>query len=392
MKLADRQICNGCGACYSICHVHCISMEENSEGFLFPQINEKSCINCGICRKTCPMNKTQTERTGKVKILNAFAVINKNEEIRRDSSSGGVFTILAEKIIDEGGVVFGAKFNENWEVIHDYTETKDGVTAFRGSKYVQSWIGNTYKLVKKFLTENRGRKVLFTGTPCQIGGLKSYLQKDYEKLITVDIICYGVPSPKVWQKYVEFREGLAGSKVAKIAFRRKKYGWMQSSVLFAFTNGTEYCKVFQEDLFISVFFKNLCLRKSCYSCGFKTTNRISDITIADFWGVKNVAPEMFDDKGTSLVLLQSPKGKDLFDKIKSGTTFIGVNFENAVRYNPAAFRSADESKNREKFMKNVDKFYFDKLAKKYTKANVVLRALRKIKRALFIVLKGERQK
>jgi coenzyme F420-reducing hydrogenase beta subunit len=357
-------------------------MKPDNESFLFTKIDNDKCNNCGLCEKACPINKTQWQRTGGTKEVKAFAVINKNEEVRMNSSSGGVFTLLAEKIINEDGVVFGARFNEDWEVIHDYTETLDGLAAFRGSKYVQSGIGNTYKQVKDFLNDGEGKKVLFSGTPCQIGGLKSYLQKDYENLFCVDIICHGVPSPKVWQKYVDFREEAAGGKTTKIATRRKNCGWLQYSVSFAFANKTEYCEIFQKDLFMQAFLKNLCLRKSCYNCGFKTTNRISDITIADFWGVQNIVPEMFDDKGTSLVLLQSVKGQEIFEKIKSDTSFTEVDCEKSLQFNSAAFRSPIKPKNRCKFMKKIDKNSFDKLVKKYTYISSFHKVLIRVRRAL----------
>jgi coenzyme F420-reducing hydrogenase beta subunit len=346
-------------------------MQADEEGFLFPQIDNKKCVECGLCEKNCPMNQTQAERTGETKTPKAFAVINQNEEIRMQSSSGGVFTLLAEKIINDGGVVFGARFKEDWEVEHDYTETIEGLAAFRGSKYVQSKLGNSYKKARTFL--EAGKNVLFTGTPCQIGGLKSCLQKDYEKLMCVDIICHGVPSPKVWQKYVEFRENIAKSKTRKIAFRRKNCGWMQFSLSFNFVNDGEYCQTLQNDMYMQAFLKDLCLRKSCYNCGFKTIQRNSDITIADFWGVQNVTPEMFDDKGTSLVLIQSHKGEEIFDKIKSDTNFTEVDCEKSLQFNPTVFRSCIEPKNRAKFMKSIDKHPFDRLVRKYTRISFTRR-------------------
>lgn len=397
--LEDINLCNGCSACANICPQNGITMQINNEGFLFPKIDENKCNNCGICKNTCPMNKTQTERTGEIKTPNTFAVINKNKEIRMQSSSGGIFTLLAEKIIAENGVVFGAKFNDDFSVSHGFCETIDGLADFRGSKYVQSEIENSYKKCKEFL--QNGRKVLFSGTPCQIGGLKAFLQKDYENLICVDIICHGVPSPKVWQKYVKFREKTAGeTKTMKIASRRKNCGWKQYSVWFAFANQTEYCQISQNDLFMQAFLKDLCLRKSCYNCGFKTINRNSDITIADFWGIENIEPKMFDDKGTSLVLVQSAKGQKIFNEIKAETKFCEVDCGKVFQFNnSAAFRSCIEPKNRDKFMKNIDNFEFDKLVKKYTEdsfmktlskkfLNFVRKVLRKIKKIIFLIFEN----
>ena len=378
MKIIENtNLCNGCHSCFSICPNNCIVMEQSNEGFLYPQIDEKNCANCGTCKRNCPINKSQVERTREKIIPKTFGVININESIRMDSSSGGVFTLLAEYVISQGGVVFGAKFDNDFSVIHSKTETIEGISEFRGSKYVQSKIGNSYKNVKSFLEE--GKTVLFTGTPCQIGGLKSFLSEEYENLICIDIICHGVPSPKVWQKYVLFREKIAESKTETIIFRNKNKGWKNYSIQFSFANKTEYCEVFNRDLFMQAFLKNLCLRKSCYCCDFKTINRISDLTIADFWGVQNILPEMFDDKGTSLVLVQSQKGQDIFDKIKTYTTFMEVDCEKSLQFNSAAYRSCVEPYNRDKFIKNIDKLPFDQLVKKYSKVSLIQRLLRRIK-------------
>jgi len=197
VQLVKRELCTGCGACYSICPVHCISMQEDPEGFLYPVIEKEKCTSCKKCENVCPAIVQGNER----KPLSVYAAKNLNEEIRRQSSSGGIFTLIAESIIQKGGVVFGARFNGNWEVVHDYTETEEGLAAFRGSKYVQSRIGDTYLKAKDFLLA--GRKVLFSGTPCQIAGLKAFLQKDYDNLLTVDLICHGVPSPLVWKRYLD---------------------------------------------------------------------------------------------------------------------------------------------------------------------------------------------
>ena len=196
IKLAEKHICTGCAACYSVCPVQCISMKEDAEGFLFPIIDEEKCTKCSLCEKTCLSIMQGKER----KPLNVYAAKNPNEEIRKESSSGGIFTLLAEHVINKGGVVFGARFNEDWEVIHDYTETVKGLAAFRGSKYVQSRIGDMYKTAKDFLEKDRN--VLFSGTPCQIAGLKAFLRKDYDNLLTVDLVCHGVPSPLVWKRYL----------------------------------------------------------------------------------------------------------------------------------------------------------------------------------------------
>ena len=197
IKILDKKDCCGCNACVQKCPKHCITMKEDKEGFLYPNVDENVCIDCHICEKVCPVLNQNMERMP----LNVYVGKNPNEEIRIKSSSGGLFTMLAEQVIDDIGVVFGATFNEKWTVVHDYVETKEGLAKFRGSKYVQSNIGNSFKKAMDFL--NEGRKVLFSGTPCQIAGLKNYLRKDYDNLITVDFICHGVPSPGVFRTYLQ---------------------------------------------------------------------------------------------------------------------------------------------------------------------------------------------
>ncbi|MDR1399243.1 MAG: Coenzyme F420 hydrogenase/dehydrogenase, beta subunit C-terminal domain, partial [Treponema sp.] len=188
MNLPGKSLCTGCHACFSVCPVSGIVMRDDAEGFLYPEINDDICICCGLCEKICPIHL----QINSGKPLRVYAAKNQDEHIRGESSSGGIFTLLAEAVIHRGGVVFGARFNEKWEVIHDYTETVERLAEFRGSKYVQSIIGNTYKQVRDFLSG--GRMVLFSGVPCQIAGLKAFLQKEYDNLLTVDLVCHGVPS------------------------------------------------------------------------------------------------------------------------------------------------------------------------------------------------------
>ena len=199
IAIKEKHNCCGCSACVQVCPKQCIRMYADNEGFLYPQVNSTICIDCGLCEKVCPVINQNKPNVP----LSVYAAKNINEEVRIKSSSGGIFTLLAEQIISEGGVVFGARFNENWEVVHDYTETIDGLESFRGSKYVQSSISDNFKVAKQFLKE--GRKVLFSGTPCQIAGLKKFLQKEYENLLTMEVVCHGVPSPMVWRDYIDYK-------------------------------------------------------------------------------------------------------------------------------------------------------------------------------------------
>ena len=373
ISLNDKKDCMGCYACSNICPVNSISMINDTEGFWYPQVDYDKCIKCGQCRKVCPiLNKSSISN-----VLSAYACINKEESTRLESSSGGIFTLIAEQVIEDGGVVFGAGYNDDFTIEHSFIETKEDLSKFRGSKYVQSRIGNTYSQVKDFLKSDRS--VLFTGTPCQIGGLKAYLGQSYDNLICVDIICHGVPSPEVWMKYVSYREQVAGSSVLRISFRRKDEGWKRFSVTFLFKDGTEYRKTLDKDLYMKAFLKDICLRPSCYACKFKTIHRQSDITLADFWGIQNILPEMDDDKGTSLIFVNTSKGREVFDQIKNKMISKEVSLDQAIVFNPAAIRSAESNQNRSKFFDELDKIPLDQLIKKYCTDKYWVRVKGKVK-------------
>ena len=349
--------------------------EINDMGYAYQYITAVKPGVTGLCEKVCPI-------LNQVKVENkpvAYAVKNLEEEIREQSSSGGMFTLLAESILDDGGVVFGAAFDENWQLKHTYVENVEKLQIFRGSKYFQSTVGSTYAKVKEFL--DSGRKVMFTGTPCQIEGLKAYLGKENDNLFTQDIICHGVPSPKVHRIYIEFlRKVLGISKIESIQHRSKKNGWKDFCTYIKFDN-SEYIKSHNDDPYMQAFLRNTSLRESCYNCHFKKRNRISDITLADFWGIENIAPEMDDDKGTSLVIINSEKGKQIFEQIKDKIMYKEVDFEEAIRYNPSMTSSVKKDPNMENFFENLDKMPFDELVKKYTYTpSIIKRIYWKVKR------------
>lgn len=321
--IKNKSFCCGCAACVQICPKKCISLTEDTEGFLYPRVDKTKCIDCGLCETVCPFLSESAEREPKA----VYAVKNSNEDIRFKSSSGGVFTLLAEKVINDGGVVFGVRFDEKWEVEFAYSETIDGLSAFRGSKYIQARVGNAFIDAEQFL--KAGRKVLFSGTPCQVKGLLQYLRKDYENLLTVDFVCHGVPSPKVWRLYLKeeveriARQGDDGkntvlsSKVMPnikgINFRDKSSGWKKYSFALLLTealaegeqNSVLHTNKFYENPFMQAFLSDLILRPSCYMCPAKSGKSGSDITIGDFWGIEHIKPEIDDDKGLSLVMVHN---------------------------------------------------------------------------------------
>lgn len=372
INLQQKSACCGCHACAQICPKHCITMRADAEGFLYPQVDATACIHCGACEKVCPILQSSPEP--KDKSPKAFAAINLDEKVRAQSSSGGVFSLLAEQTISKGGVVFGAAMSENQhKVCHIAVETLEGLAALRGSKYLQSEIGTTYLQAREALKS--GREVLFSGTPCQIEGLRSFLQKDYPNLFCVDVICHGVPSPLVWDTYLAEQETRAGAPVRRTFFRHKKYGWKTFSLLLEFSNNKAYERVISDDAFMQAFLQNACLRPSCHNCHFKKLNRVSDITLADYWGIQNQYPDMDDDKGTSLVLVHSEKGRELLGGLNAQLQLHPVPTNQALRGNSSMTQSVAPHKKRQKFFANLGRMPFDVLVKKYAKPRTTLRSM-----------------
>ena len=369
----DKIHCTGCSACASACPKQCISMEADTEGFWYPKIEQKSCVNCGVCEKVCPvLHKRESASESPL----AYAAFHPDEAVRLESSSGGMFSLLAAEMIRRGGVVFGAAFDSRLNAEHSYSKTEADLKRFRGSKYVQSRIGPSYEEARCFLES--GRPVLFSGTPCQIAGLKSFLGKEYEGLICQDVVCHGVPSSKVWRKYLDFQQSAEQSKVEQAFFRDKTHGWVDFSLSLEFQNGKEHVQTLDSDLYMRAFLRNLSLRPSCYNCAFKMPYGQSDITLADFWGIRTVDAEMFDDRGVSLVLTHTEKGKCFFFQAAKEAVFREEDWRQALRFNPAAHRSAALPANRRAFFEKLDTEDFKALVSKY--AAVPLRE--KIERAV----------
>lgn len=361
----NKHLCSGCHACISACPQKCIEMLEDDEGFKYPSINLANCIDCGICEKMCQAVNPIISDT----ISKAYGCYNKDNQVRIKSSSGGIFTLIATKILEQGGVVFGAAFDENWNVQHICVNKVEDLYLLRGSKYVQSVIGDTYIKTKKYLEEKR--KVLFTGTPCQIDGLYHFLKKEYSNLYTQDIICHGVPSPKVWSIYKEvvLEEN---KKPTNIEFRNKDNGW-ENYNMFIDCENQKYIKNHKDDIFMKAFLNNLCLRPSCYSCNSKSKKRNSDITLADFWYVKKHVPELFDDKGVSLILVNSKKGEEIFSNIEKNIVYKKVNFDEVINDSFSAYKSAPFNKHRNLFMKKVNISNFEAIVNTYSKQSLKLK-------------------
>ena len=378
ITIKQKNQCNGCGACFNLCPKSAISMQEDEEGFLYPIVNTKKCIECGLCVKICPIKQENKKISDNIK---AIACKNKNEKVRAESSSGGIFTSLCELVINQKGVVFGAAYDEKLNVRHCYVENIKECSKFRGSKYVQSIIGDSYKKVKEFLLENR--VVLFSGTPCQIAGLSSYLGKEYDNLILIDIACHGVPSPLVFKKYLESLEKENMEKIKNMSFRYKGTGWKQYSLKINYENRST-SEIAYNNIYMKGFLSDLILRPSCYNCKFKKPITYADLTLADYWGVDNIHPEFDDDKGTSLVLINNVKGEKLMNEALDNVEYINTKYEEAIKFNPSIIRASifKEFNRRNKFFKKLKDGNVEELIYRYTKRTLFRKVIDKIKRFL----------
>ena len=347
-----KEDCCGCTACKNICPVNVIEMKEDEEGFLYPIVNEEKCIKCGLCKKVCPvLNAKVNKKEQKGYVLN-----NKDEEIRRDSTSGGAFSAIANYVLRKDGVVFGAVFSENCKVVkHKWIDKNGDIAIFRGSKYVQSYLGDSFKEVKNFLLQDR--YVCFSGTPCQIEGLKRFLQKDYEKLITVDVMCHAVPSPLVWKKYYEYikKYKLNNEEVNRVLFRDKsRYGFKYSCMTLK-SNNYNYSEGVETDPYLRAFFGDLSDRPSCYKCAFKKQYHESDFTIWDCFIAEEFDKKLDDDKGTSRVLLNTTKAMKIFENIKLDFNFENIEIQKLVKGVKEMTNSVNVPSNRKNFFYDINK-------------------------------------
>lgn len=361
IQLIKSNICCGCSACANICPHKAIIMVENSEGFLYPEIDETKCVNCGLCKKACPILNKNNSNLKKPDCYAAMA----DDELRKVSSSGGAFSIIAEYILGKNGYICGCTFDENeLKAKHIIIHSKDDLPKLRGSKYVQSGIGSCYLEVKQLL-EN-GNFVLFSGTPCQVAGLKSFLRKNYETLLTVDILCHGVPSPKVYQKYLNGLLHTKDEKVIKVNFRDKVRGWSPTLTNTTTTTTTTYSYTQVDDTYMQLFLSNISLRENCTNCKFCTTQREGDFTIADFWGIEKYDKSLNDGKGTSLILLNNNKAKEIYKKIEKDFKLSQpVPLKYAILGNRNLYAPHKVHPKRQEFFQDLDRYSLKQLVNKY---------------------------
>lgn len=352
----NKTECTGCTACYSICPVQAINMEQDVEGFYYPVINQELCINCHKCQRACPEKSSRND----LEPISLYAVKSKDNAIRMGSSSGGSFTILAEWVEQHKGVIYGAAYDDQFQVKHCRAEKRNEWEKFRVSKYVQSDLGETFKQVKSDLIEER--LVLFTGTPCQVNGLKSFLKEiDTSRLITCDIVCHGTPSPKIWKEYLNFIRRRYSDSIAKISFRDKlESGWHNSSLaVWGFQKGLLFSEKHSDNLYSQMYFRNFISRPSCYICGYCNLYRCSDITLGDYWGVEKYHPEFDDDKGTSLFMCNTKRGEKLWEETKIRVEYIRLLKEECLQ--PNLQKSSTRPDNREEFWKMYQKYGIKKI-------------------------------
>lgn len=379
IELLNRNECCGCSSCVQKCPKNAISMIENDEGFLYPIIDKEKCIDCGLCSKVCPQLKEI--KKADENYPKAYAMYNKNEDELLKSSSGGIFSVIANYVLENNGVVFGAAYDEELNVNHIKVNDKKELEKLRSSKYVQSNIKNTYKEAEEELRKDK--MVLFSGTPCQIEGLKSYLIKEYENLITCDLVCHGVPSQKLFKTYLEYLSIKFKSKVKSYNFRSKnKYGWGLFTEVITDDNKKHYIKS-DFDPYYSNFLNCNTYRESCYKCHYTNYNRVSNFTLADYWGVSSIHPNFYSEKGISLILVNDKKGEKVLNEIIPNIEKIDTDLEFASGRN----KNLIQPSNRPEIRNNIYNGIYSKETLKFVKENLKVKlSIKKIIK-LFVPVK-----
>lgn len=328
INITDKAKCCGCTACANKCPKAAISMIPDEEGFLYPVIDESLCIDCGLCNKVCPVEQ---EIECGTECIESYILRTKVNEILVNSTSGGFVTPLANYILSHNGIVCAASYDENFDVKHILVNSaeKHSLEQIRGSKYVQSSLQDCFKKIKKYLVQDK--MVCFVGTTCQVNGLKAFLGKDYKQLITVDLVCKGIPSPKLWRKYLDYQKTIYHSEIHRIIFRNKTYGYHSGTMKICFANGKTYLRSGRVDYMLKSFYEEIASRPICYQCPFKTLKRCSDYTIYDCWHAAQLIPGLIDDdRGYTNVIVQSEKGKKVLNQIKHEYEIYPVDTKKAV--------------------------------------------------------------
>lgn len=353
ISILNKKNCTGCRMCEQICPVNAIKMIENEEGFIEPTVDEKKCINCGICSKKCPqLNDIEYKR---LENLEVYAAKNRNIDEQKKSSSGGVFSAIANYVLENEGIVYGCAFNKEFVAEHIGIQKKNELYKLKGSKYVQSNTMDTFNNVKEYL--NKNKIVAYSGTPCQIAGLKNFLGKEYENLITIDLLCHGVPSPKTFKEYIKYLENKSGKKIQNYEFRNKEKQYWNLGYKIKITFEENEAKFINgdEDIYTNAFSKGIMLREVCYNCKYTNNKRMGDITLGDFWGVDKTYPKLYDKNGVSVILVNTLKGKEILDKIKKEIIIDEVEYEEVENYADTLKQSCERNDERNKIFEKIEK-------------------------------------
>lgn len=368
--MLEKELCTGCSLCEAICPVNAITMQADEHGAFYPAVEEQTCIHCGLCETRCPTWQIEHGRSGTAGILELWAAQLCEEPLRRESSSGGVFTALAQQVLQRGGAVVGCAMSKDCrEAHHIVVERVEDLPQLRGSKYVQSNMENILQTTQALL--RTGRPVLFSGTPCQAAALDSLLgEQRPENLLLVDFICHGVPLPELWRRYLKEKEHKHGAAVRQARFRYKGHGWKIFSLQLGFADGQTYVGKVTEDPYLRGFISNCYLRSSCYHCKIRGEQYRSDLTLADFWGVEKNCPEWNDDAGTSLVVVHTEKGQESFQQVSSALRTLRLNEGDALRENPSYYRCVALNPLRGKVMKELETQPFEKVIGRYYEGSI----------------------
>lgn len=379
-QIVDKSLCTGCTACANICPRGAINFKEDDEKFKYPTINQEKCIDCGLCKKICPIINKKKNTSLNI----CYAAYAKDNEIRDNGSSGGIFEIIANYILEQNGIVIGAAFDEKLKLRHIAISKKEELKQLRGSKYIQSDLDDIFNLVKNNVKD---RKILFVGLPCQVAGLTSYIDKDYDNLITIDLICHGVPSIKVFNKYIKEIEKKNNTIVKNYLFRDKTFGWKNFSNKIILKD-TEIIQSHKENDYMKLFLYDYALRKCCYNCNFKLGNKYSDITLGDFWGIENKNIIENDDKGMSAVIINTIKGKEIFENVNNKLKYQECKLEDILDGNMALAISSSCPDKRTEFFNDLDKKDINELVKKYIpKKNIIKIIYIKIKNKIKTIIR-----
>ena len=367
MKLFDeRQNCCGCTACVQTCPRGAISLKTDREGFLYPDVDADKCVDCGLCRKVCAFQRDQRSKNSSEKNfaadpLKILAVKHRNVAIRSESQSGGLFTLLSDPILERGGVVYGAGFRPDFSVAHQRAETREARDLLRGSKYVQSDLGNVFQSVRNDLRD--GREVLFSGTPCQAAGLRSFLEvskTDMSRLLLCDLVCHGTPSPMVWRDYLAWCEKRAGQKIKSVCFRdSQRFGWHSHVETLVFEGGN----IHSDRIYTTLFYQHVMHRPSCHACPYETPRRSSDVTMGDFWGIERSHPDFADNIGVSLALVHSEKGLQAMASAAERMEIVESNFDECSQ--PTLCEPVKAALRRKYFWNDFKKVEFNFMFQKY---------------------------